>query len=253
MIGKTYTIDELMSEEGFEAVFIANGAGLPMFMNIPGENLKGVYSANEFLTRVNLMCAYRFPEYDTPVLMGSHAVVAGGGNTAMDAVRTAKRLGAKQATLVYRRSRQEMPARLEEIKHAEQEGIVFELLTNPVRILGDAKGWVRGLECIRMELGQPDASGRCRPIPVDGSNFEIPCETFIEAIGVRANPLLTSSTPDLKLDKSGYIKIDENGMTSKRGVFAGGDIVRGAATVILAMGDGKRAADSIDRYLHGQL
>jgi len=253
VIGKTYTIDELMNEEGFQAVFVANGAGLPVFMNIPGENLKGVYSANEFLTRVNLMCAYRFPEYDTPVIVGEHAVVVGGGNTAMDAVRTAKRLGAKRATLVYRRSRQEMPARIEEIKHAEEEGIVFELLTNPVRILGDEHGWVRGIECVRMKLGEPDASGRRRPIPIEGSNFEMPCQTFIEALGVRANPLLTSTTPDLKLNKWGYIEVDENGMTSKRGVFAGGDIVRGSATVILAMGDGKRAAESIDRYLRGEL
>lgn len=248
VIGRTYTIDQLMTEEGFHAVFIANGAGLPVFMGIPGENLKGVYSANEYLTRVNLMRAYD-PEADTPVLRARQACVIGGGNTAMDAVRVARRLGADPATLVYRRSRAEMPARLEEIEHAEEEGVVFQLLTNPIAILGDEKGWVRALLCQKMELGEPDASGRRKPVPVPGSEFEIPCQVVVEAIGTRANPLLTATTPDLKVNEKGYIETDENGMTSKPGVFAGGDIVRGAATVILAMGDGKRAAGAIDAYL----
>ena len=248
VIGRTYTIDELMQELGFHAVFIANGAGLPVFQGIPGENLKGVYSANEFLTRVNLMKAYRL-DADTPVLLPKKAVVVGGGNVAMDAVRTAKRLGADPATLVYRRSRQEMPARVEEVHHAEEEGIVFQMLTNPVAILADEQGWVRAVRCQRMELGAPDASGRRSPLPVPGSEFDIECNVFIEAIGTRANPLLTNATPDLKLDKRGNIVCDEAGMTSKPGVFAGGDIVRGAATVILAMGDGKRAAAAIDIYL----
>jgi len=249
IIGKTYTIDELMKEEGYHAVFIANGAGLPVFMKIPGENLKGVYSANEFLTRTNLMRAYEFGEYATPIIRGKRAVVVGGGNVAMDAVRTAKRLGAEPATLVYRRSRTEMPARAEEVKHAEEEGIVFELLTNPIRVHGTEDGWVRGVECQRMGLGEPDASGRRRPVPIEGSEFVIECDLFIEAIGTGANPLITQTTPDLKVNKWGYIETDRWGMTSKPGVFAGGDIVRGAATVILAMGDGKTAAASIDRYL----
>lgn len=248
IVGRTYTIDDLMTELGFHAVFIANGAGLPVFMNIPGENLKGVYSANEFLTRVNLMRAYD-PGAATPVLRPNNAAVIGGGNTAMDGVRVAKRLGAENATLVYRRSRAEMPARAEEVAHAEEEGVVFKFVTNPVEILGDEKGWVRALLCQQMELGEPDASGRRKPVPIAGSEFEIPCDIVIEAIGTRANPLLTQTTPDLKVNKWGYIEIDADGMTSKPGVFAGGDIVRGAATVILAMGDGKRAAASIDRYL----
>lgn len=248
VIGQTYTIADLMGEEGFDAVFIANGAGLPVFQGIPGENLKGVYSANEYLTRVNLMGAYNSENFDTPVLPAKRVVVVGGGNTAMDAVRTAKRLGA-ETTLVYRRSRAEMPARVEEIKHAEEEGVQFDFLVNPVEVLADEDRWVRAVKCIRMELGEPDDSGRRRPVEVRGSEFEIPCEIFIEAIGVRANPLLTQTTPDLKVNKWGYIEIDENNMTSIPGVFAGGDIVRGAATVILAMGDGKDTARSIDRYL----
>lgn len=252
IVGTTLTIDELLTVEGYHAVFIANGAGLPVFMNIPGENLNGVYSANEFLTRVNLMEAYRFPDADTPVIAARRAVVIGGGNTAMDAVRTAKRLGATEATLVYRRSRDEMPARKEEVHHAEQEGIIFKLLCSPVRILGTPDGWVRGIECVRMELGEPDASGRRRPIAVAGSEFTIDCDLVIEAIGTRANPLLTQTTPDIKLNARGNIIVDEDGMTSKPGVFAGGDITRGAATVILAMGDGKRAAGAIDRYLARQ-
>jgi glutamate synthase (NADPH/NADH) small chain len=248
IIGQTYTVKQLMAEEGFDAVFIANGAGLPVFQGIPGENLKGVYSANEYLTRVNLMGAFR-READTPVVRSKQVVVVGGGNTAMDAVRTARRMGADPATLVYRRSRVEMPARAEEIKHAEQEGVVLELLVNPVEILGAADGWVRAVRCIRMELGEPDASGRRRPVPLAGSEFEIPCQVFVEAIGTRANPLLTQTTPELKTNKWGYIEIDEHNMTSVPGVFAGGDIVRGAATVILAMGDGKNTAAAIHDYL----
>ncbi len=252
IIGKTLTIDQLFADEGFSAVFIANGAGLPMFMNIPGENLKGVYSANEFLTRVNLMRAYRFGEYSTPVIRGTNVMVVGGGNTAMDAVRTARRMGADPATLVYRRSRQEMPARIEEIKHAEEEGIVLELLANPLRILADEKGWVKGAECIRMELGEPDSSGRRRPIPIEGSEFVIDCDVVVIAVGISANPLVTQTTPGLTTNKWGYIEIDDDNMTSKPGVFAGGDIVRGAATVILAMGDGKTTAVSIDNYIKSQ-
>jgi glutamate synthase (NADPH/NADH) small chain len=251
VVGQTHTIQELMESEGFHAVFIANGAGLPVFQNIPGEHLKGVYSANEYLTRVNLMGAFRFPQSPTPVIRGRQVVVVGGGNTAMDSVRTARRLGAEEATLVYRRSREEMPARQEEVKHAEEEGIRFELLANPVEILGTPEGWVRAVRCVRMQLGEPDASGRRRPEPVPGSEFEIPCQVVIEAIGTRANPLLTRNTPGLRLNKWGYIEADEHGMTSIPGVFAGGDIVRGAATVILAMGDGKRAAANIDRFLAG--
>ena len=249
LIGRTFTIDELLNEEGFGAVYVANGAGLPIFQNIPGENLKGVYSSNEFLTRVNLMGAYKFPECDTPILRSKRVVVVGGGNVAMDSVRTAKRLGAEHAALVYRRSRQEMPARDEEIVHAEEEGIEFKLLCNPVQILGTEDGWVRGIECIKMELGEPDDSGRRRPVPVKGSEFVIECEVVVEGIGTRANPLLTSTTPDIKLNRWGNIEVDENHMTSKPGVFAGGDIVRGAATVILAMGDGKDAAVKIHQYL----
>ena len=249
VIGRTFTVDELMNEEGFHAAFLGIGAGLPIFMNIPGEALKGVYSANEYLTRVNLMGAYQFPESDTPVIKGKNVAVIGGGNVAMDAVRTAKRLGADKATLVYRRSRAEMPARKEEVKHAEEEGIIFKLLCNPKAILGDETGWVKGLECLEMELGEPDASGRRRPIPIEGSEFVVEADVVVEALGAGANPLLTSTTPDIKLNKWGYIEIDETGMTSKPGVFAGGDITRGAATVILAMGDGKDVSKAIDKYM----
>jgi glutamate synthase (NADPH/NADH) small chain len=248
IIGQTYTIDDLLGDMGYHAVFIANGAGLPIFMGIPGENLKGVYSANEYLTRVNLMHAFE-PQSLTPVLHARQAVVVGGGNTAMDGVRVARRMGADPATLVYRRSRVEMPARAEEVEHAEQEGVTFQMLTNPVKILGDEKGWVRAVLCQKMELGEPDAKGRRSPVPIPGSEFEIPCQVVVEAIGTRANPLLTATTPDLKVSPKGYIEIDQNNMTSRPGVFAGGDIVRGAATVILAMGDGKRTAANIDRYL----
>ncbi len=250
VIGRTYTVDELMQEEGFHAVFVVIGAGLPIFMKIPGENLKGVYSANEYLTRVNLMGAYQFPECDTPVIAGKNVAVIGGGNVAMDSVRTSKRLGAENSTLIYRRSRVEMPARNEEIKHAEEEGIIFKLLCNPVRILGTADGWVKGLECIEMELGEPDDSGRRRPVPIKDSEFTVDCDVIVMALGAGANPLLPSTTPDLKLNRWGYIEADEETlMTSMKGVFTGGDIMRGAATVILAMGDGKAAARSIDNYL----
>ncbi len=254
IVGQTYTVYDLMSNEpgmNFAAVFIANGAGLPVFMKIPGENYKGVYSANEYLTRVNLMRAWD-PSAATPVIRAKNVCVIGGGNTAMDGVRTARRLGKDiggTATLVYRRSRAEMPARIEEVIHAEEEGVKFEMLVNPIAILADDKGWVRALKCQRMQLGEPDKSGRRSPIPIEGSEFEIPCEIVIEAIGTRSNPLLTQTTPGLKVNAKGYIEINEEGMTSVPGVFAGGDIVRGAATVILAMGDGKKAAASIDRYL----
>jgi glutamate synthase (NADPH/NADH) small chain len=249
VVGQTFSVDELLREHGFHAVFVGNGAGLPVFQGIPGEQLKGVYSANEYLTRVNLMGAYRGLASDTPVLGGEAIVVVGGGNTAMDAVRTARRLGADPAVLVYRRSEKEMPARVEEVHHAQEEGVRFETLTNPVEVLADPSGWVRGVRCQRMGLGEPDASGRRRPIPIPGSEFEVPCQVFIEAIGTKANPLLTQATPELALNKWGNIVVDEQGMTSVSGVFAGGDIVRGGATVILAMGDGKRAAVGIHRYL----
>ncbi len=249
IIGKTYTLPELRTR--FDAIFLAVGAGLPIFMNVPGENLKGVYSANEYLTRVNLMGAWN-ADSETPVLHGQRVAVVGGGNVAMDSVRTARRLGADEAVIVYRRGRDELPARAEEVHHAEQEGIRFDLLVAPVEVLGDDTGWVRALRCVRMELGEPDASGRARPVEIPDSEFEIPCEMVVVAIGTRSNPLLTSTAPDLKVTKAGYIETDEAGMTSMDGVFAGGDIVRGAATVILAMGDGKRAAAAVDRYLRGE-
>jgi glutamate synthase (NADPH/NADH) small chain len=250
IIGRTYTIPEL--REKFDAIFIANGAGLPVFMNVPGENLKGVYSANEYLTRINLMAAYQFPKSDTPVLQGQRVAVIGGGNVAMDSVRTAKRLGAESAMIVYRRTHDELPARAEEVHHAEDEGVQFHFLTAPVEVVGDEKRWVSGLKCVRMKLGAPDESGRARPEPIPGSEFILPCDVVVVAIGTRANPLLTATCPDLKLNKNGNIVVDENGMTSIPGVFAGGDIVRGAATVILAMGDGKRAANAMDNYLKYQ-
>ena len=246
VIGRTYTIPEL--RESFDSIFIANGAGLPVFMNVPGENLKGVYAANEYLTRVNLMEAYQ-PDTTTPVLLGKRVAVVGGGNVAMDAVRTAKRLGAEQAMIVYRRTKEEMPARLEEVHHAEHEGVDFQLLVAPLEVIGDEKRWVTGLKCNRMELGEPDASGRRRPQVIPGSEFVLDCDVVVVAIGTKANPLLTQTCPDLKLNKWGNIETDENGMTSIPGVFAGGDIVRGAATVILAMGDGKNAAKAINGYL----
>ncbi len=247
VIGRTYTLPEL--RETFDAVFIANGAGLPVFMNVPGENLKGVYSANEYLTRVNLMAAYEFPSADTPVLVGKRVAVVGGGNVAMDAVRTAKRLGAEVASIVYRRTKAEMPARVEEVHHAEAEGVVFEMLVAPLAVVGNDKKWVTGLKCQRMQLGEADASGRRSPVPIPGSEFVLDCDVVVVAIGTRANPLLTATCPELKLNKRGNIEADENGMTSIPGVFAGGDIVRGAATVILAMGDGKRSARAINEWL----
>jgi glutamate synthase (NADPH/NADH) small chain len=247
VIGRTYTLPEL--RERFDAVFIANGAGLPVFMGVPGENLKGVYSANEYLTRVNLMAAYEFPKADTPVLLGKRVAVIGGGNVAMDSARTAKRLGAETSMIVYRRTLKEMPARAEEVHHAEQEGIHFEMLAAPVEVLGNPQRWVTGLKCVRMQLGEPDASGRRSPTAIPGSEYTLDCDVVVVAVGTRANPLLTATCPDLKLDRRGNITVDASGMTSLPGVFAGGDIVRGAATVILAMGDGKRAAGAIDRYL----
>jgi glutamate synthase (NADPH/NADH) small chain len=248
IIGKTYTLPELTAR--FDAVFIAVGAGLPVFMKIPGENLKGVYSANEYLTRVNLMGAWN-ADSDTPVLHGQRVAVVGGGNVAMDSVRTARRLGADPAVIVYRRGREELPARAEEVHHAEAEGVRFEFLVAPLEVLGDEAGWVKGLRCQRMALGEPDASGRRRPEPIPGSEFVIDCDMLVVAIGTRSNPLLTSTAPDLKVNQWGYLETDPYGMTSMPGVFAGGDIVRGAATVILAMGDGKRAAASIASYLRG--
>ena len=247
IIGRTYTIPEL--QEKFDAIFIANGAGLPVFMNVPGENFKGVYSANEYLTRINLMAAYDFPRNDTPVLIGQRVAVVGGGNVAMDAVRTAKRLGAKEAMIVYRRTHDELPARAEEVHHAEQEGVKFEFLTAPVEVIGNDKRWVIGMKCQKMKLGEPDSSGRRRPEVIPGSDFVLDCDTVVVAIGTKANPLLTATCPDLKLNKWGNIVADKNGATSIPGVFAGGDIVRGAATVILAMGDGKKSAQAIDKYL----
>jgi glutamate synthase (NADPH/NADH) small chain len=247
IVGKTITVPQIMEE--FDACFIANGAGLPMFLHIPGENLKGVYSANEYLTRVNLMGAWRGEESRTPIARGAAAVVFGGGNTAMDAVRTARRMGSDPAVLAYRRSRAEMPARIEEIQHAEEEGIRFDFLVSPVEILGGEDGWVQAVRLQRMELGEPDASGRRRPVPIEDSEFELPANIVVVAIGTLANPLLTKTCPDLKLNKWDNIEVDENGMTSLPGVFAGGDIVRGGATVILAMGDGKTSARSIDQYL----
>ena len=247
VIGRTYTVPEL--REQFDAVFIANGAGLPVFMNVPGENYKGVYSANEYLTRVNLMAAYQFPRSDTPVLQGQRIATVGGGNVAMDSARTAKRMGAESSMIIYRRTRKEMPARAEEIHHAEEEGLQFEFLVAPVEVVGNEKKWVTGLKCVRMQLGEPDASGRARPIIIPGSEFVVPCDVVVVAIGTRANPLLTATCPDLKLNKWGNIIVDDNCMTNLPGVFAGGDIVRGAATVILAMGDGKRAGKAMNEYL----
>ena len=249
IVGKSSTVDELL-KNGYDAVFIGTGAGLPYFMNIPGENLNGVYSANEFLTRVNLMKAYLFPEYNTPIRLGRNIAVVGGGNVTTDSARTALRLGAENVYLVYRRSREQMPAREEEIENAFEEGVKPMFLNNPVQILGDEKGWVKGIECIKMELAEPDASGRQRPVPIKGSEHVLDVDMVIMAIGQGPNPLLTSATPDLELNEWGNIVADEEtGRTSKKGVFAGGDIVTGAATVILAMGAGKKAAESIDQYL----
>lgn len=249
IIGRLYTVDELL-KQGFDAVFIGTGAGFPRFLGLPGENLIGIYSANEFLIRVNLMKAYRFPEYDTPIKIGKRVAVIGGGNVAMDSARSALRLGAEEVYIVYRRSREEMPARLEERENAEEEGIIFKLLTNPVRFLGDERGWVKAMECISMKLGEPDESGRRRPIPIEGSEFTMEVDTVIVAIGQRPNPIVPRTTPGLEISRWGTIVVDEEtGKTSLEGVYAGGDIVSGAATVISAMGAGKRAARAIHEYI----
>ncbi len=251
VIGRVLSIDELL-EQGFEAVFIGSGAGLPRFMNIPGENLKGVYSANEFLTRVNLMKAY-LPGSDTPIEHAKRVAVVGGGNVAMDAARCAKRLGAEEVSIVYRRSEKELPARAEEVEHAKEEGIVFRLLNNPTQILGDDQGNVRGMECVRMELGEPDASGRRRPVEVPGSEFVLDVDCVIMSIGTSPNPLIKSTTKGLETQKWGGIIVEEEtGLTSREGVYAGGDAVTGAATVILAMGAGKTAAKAIDEHISGK-
>ena len=250
IVGRTVTIDSLMEEDGYEAVFIGSGAGLPNFMGIEGESLNGVVSANEFLTRANLMRAYD-PKSDTPIYVGEKVVVVGGGNVAMDAARTALRLGA-QVSVVDRRTEKELPARVEEVHHAKQEGIVFEFLTNPVRVLGDEQGRVKGMECVRMELGEPDESGRRRPIEVKGSEFTIDADVVIMALGTSPNPLLKITTPGLEANRRGCLTANEDGQTTREGVFAGGDAVTGAATVILAMGAGRKAAQAIDRYIRSK-
>jgi len=250
VIGKSINIDELMNEEGFSAVFVGSGAGLPKFMNMPGENLNGVYSANEFLTRINLMNAYRWPEADTPITIGKNVAIVGGGNVAMDAARCAKRLGAENVYIVYRRSEEEMPARLEEVHHAKEEGIIFKMLTNPIEVEGNEEGWVTGLKCVEMELGEPDASGRRRPVEKADSEYVIPMDTVVIAIGQSPNPLIKNTTEGLETQSWGGIITDEaTGATSIPGVYAGGDAVTGAATVILAMGAGKAAAKAIDEYI----
>ena len=248
VIGRAISIDELLTEEGFEAVFLGSGAGLPRFLGIPGENLLGVYSANEFLTRINLMKAYR-EDYDTPIKHHKCVAVVGAGNVAMDAARCAKRLGAEHVYVVYRRGMEEVPARKEEVHHAQEEEVEFQLLTNPVRVIGDEKGYVTGIECIKMELGEPDEKGRRRPMPVEGSNFVLEVDAMIDALGTSPNPLLRMTTPGLEADKHGCLIADEKGKTTHEGVFAGGDAVTGAATVILAMGAGKTAATAIDEYI----
>ncbi len=253
VVGKTATVEDLRREHGFDAVFLGAGAGLPRFMGLPGENANGVYSANEYLTRANLMKAYLFPGSDTPIARGKRVAVIGGGNVAMDSARTAMRLGAEEVLLVYRRGREEMPARAEEVHHAEEEGLRFHFLTNPVRYHADEKGWVRQLEIQRMELGEPDESGRRRPVTVKGSETMMEVDTVIVAVGTDANPILGQTTPGLSLNKWGYITADEEtGATSLPGVFAGGDIIRGSATVILAMGDGRKASAAIHEYLTGE-
>ena len=248
VIGRIETVDELLQE--YDAIFLGLGAGLPQFMNIPGENFCGIYSANEYLTRSNLMKAYLFPKYDTPIARGKNVAVFGAGNVAMDSARTALRLGADTVRIIYRRSREEMPARIEEVHHAEEEGVQFYLLTAPTRFFGDDNGWVTGMECLKMELGEPDESGRRRPVPMKGSEFKLECDMAVVAIGAGPNPLLPTQTPGLELNKRGYIVADlETGKTTKPGVWAGGDIVTGSATVILAMGAGRKAANSVHEYL----
>jgi glutamate synthase (NADPH/NADH) small chain len=249
VVGRTATIDEFFDEWGFKAIFLATGAGTPNFLGIPGESLSGVYSANEFLTRVNLMGAYNFPRNDTPIRIGKAVGVIGGGNTAMDAVRTARRLGAEKAYLIYRRSRGEMPARAEEVHHAEQEGVEFMMLTNPLRILADDNNWVRGVECQKMRLGEPDESGRRSPVPIEGSTHVVELQTIIEAIGQKPNPIIQATTPGLTTGKRGTVVTDDSQATSRPGIFAGGDLARGGATVILAMKDGKNAARAIHDFL----
>lgn len=249
VIGKTLTVDELLEDMGFDAVYIGSGAGLPHFMGIDGESLNGVYSANEFLTRINLMKGYKFPDYDTPVYVGKKVAVLGGGNVAMDAARSAKRLGAEDVYIVYRRGREELPARAEEVFHAEEEGIEFKLLQNPTKILGNEDGWVKGMEVIKMELGEPDESGRRRPVPIEGSEEVIDVDTVVVAIGQTPNPLIRKTTKGLETNRRGCIVADDTGKTSKDHVYAGGDVVTGAATVILAMGAGKAAAEAIDNEL----
>jgi glutamate synthase (NADPH/NADH) small chain len=252
LVGRIYTIPELLNRAGFDAVFVGTGAGLPQFMNVPGENLGGIYSANEFLIRVNLMKAYAFPEYDTPIRIGRHVVVIGGGNVAMDSARCALRLGAEEVCIVYRRSREELPARHEEVENAEEEGIICKFLAAPLRFVGDDKGWVKQMECVCMELGAPDESGRRRPVPVKGSEFVMDVDTVIVAIGRTPNPIIQRTTEGLEVTRWGTIVADENGKTSIEGVYAGGDIVTGEATVISAMGAGKKAAKAIHEYLMGK-
>ncbi len=250
VIGRSESVDDLF-EAGYESVFIGSGAGLPNFMNMPGENLKGVYSANEFLTRCNLMKAYK-EGVDTPIQHPKRAVIVGGGNVAMDAARCAKRLGVEEVTIVYRRSMEELPARKEEVEHAQEEGIIFRLLTNPVRVLGDENGWVKGMECVSMELGEPDESGRRRPVEIKDSNFVLDVDCMIMAIGTSPNPLIRSTTEGLETNRKGCLIADDNGATTREGVFAGGDAVTGAATVILAMGAGKTAAKAMDAYIQNK-
>ena len=252
IVGRTITIDEIMNEEGFKAVFIGSGAGLPKFMGIPGENANGVFSANEFLTRVNLMKAFK-EDYDTPVKIGKRVAIVGGGNVAMDAARTALRLGA-ESHIVYRRSESELPARKEEVHHAKEEGVIFHILTNPVEILSDENGWVKGIKCVKMVLGEADDSGRRRPMPIEGSEFVIEVDTVIMSLGTSPNPLIASTTDGLEINKWKCLVADEEtGLTTKEGVYAGGDAVTGAATVILAMGAGKKAAKAIDKYLQEEI
>ena len=249
IIGRLFTIPQMLNEMGFEAVFIGTGAGAPRFANIPGENLSGLFSANEYLTRTNLMAGYKFPDVDTPVGMGNRIAVIGAGNTAMDACRVSLRMGAEKVYCVYRRTVKESPARLEELHHAMEEGVEFHWLTAPVGLVGDDKGWVKAMECQKMELGEPDDSGRRRPVPIEGSNFLFEVDTVIYALGTNANPILAQTTPGLGVNKWGYIEVDENQMTTLPGVFAGGDIVTGAATVILAMGAGRQAASGMLKFL----
>ncbi len=251
IIGRTLTIDEIFDEMNYQAIYIGSGAGSPRFMNIPGENLSGVYSASELLTRVNLMKAYKYPEYDTPLKIGQRVVVIGGGDVAMDAVRTSKRIGPEETILLYRRTRDEMPARAEEVHHAEEEGIEFHFLTNPVAFHADENGWVSSVECQKMELGEPDENGRRRPVPIEGSNFTIEADSVVVAIGQSPNPIIQQTTPGLETTDWGTIIVDEHGATTREGIYAGGDISRGGATVIQAVADGKLASRSIDRYLSG--